>query len=68
MAAGWGTHYELGPPGFPPMSLISKWLALGLMPQLVFWTGFTVIVGSLFGSLTLVLQRTNRQVEAQSRA
>ncbi len=68
MAAGWGTHYEFGPPGFPPMSLVSKWLAIGLMPQLVFWTGFTVIVGSLFGSLTLVLQRTNRQVDAQSRA
>lgn len=67
MAAGWGTHYELGPPGFPAMSLFPKWLAIGLLPQLVFWIGFTVLVGSLFGSLALLFQRTSRWAEAQAR-
>ena len=57
MAGDWGTHYELGPPGFPEMGLLHKWLAIGLMPQLVFWIGFTVLLGSLCGSLSLLFQR-----------
>jgi hypothetical protein len=47
----WGTHYELGPPGFPEMSAIPKWFWIGLVPQLTLWMAFTVIVGSLFGGL-----------------
>jgi hypothetical protein len=57
MAANWGTHYELGPPGFPQMGLISKWFVIGLLPQLSLWIAFTVIVGSLFGSLALLFQK-----------
>ena len=58
MAANWGTHYEQGPPGFPQMSLISKWFLIGLMPQLTLWIAFTVIVGSLFGGLALLFQKS----------
>jgi len=58
MAANWGTHYELGPPGFPEMGLVPKWVLIGLIPQLVFWIGFTVVVGCLFGSLALLFRRT----------
>ena len=61
MAANWGTHYELGPPGFPEMGLVSKWFLIGLLPQLFLWIPFTVIVGSLFGSLALFFQK-RRQV------
>jgi len=57
MAANWGTHYELGPPGFPEMGLVPKWVLIGLLPQLVFWIAFTVVVGCLFGSLTLLFRR-----------
>jgi hypothetical protein len=57
MAANWGSHYEKGPPGFPEMSLVSKWFLIGLMPQLSFWIAFTVMVGSLFGSLALLFQK-----------
>ena len=57
MAANWGTHYEGAPPGFPEMALLPKWLLIGLLPQLVFWVGFTVVVGCLFGGLTLLFQR-----------
>jgi hypothetical protein len=57
MAAGWGTHYELGPPGFPEMDLVPKWLWIGLLPQLVLWISFTVVVGSLFGGLVPLFQR-----------
>ena len=61
MAANWGTHYELGPPGFPQMNLVSKWFVIGLLPQLSLWIAFTVIVGSLFGSAALFFQK-NRQI------
>jgi len=57
MAANWGTHYELGPPGFPEMSLVPKWIVIGLLPQLAFWIAFTVMIGSLFGSLAMLFQR-----------
>lgn len=57
MSANWGTHYELGPPGFPEMGLLAKWIVIGVIPQLCLWIAFTVIVGSLFGSLSLLFQR-----------
>jgi hypothetical protein len=57
MTANWGTHYELGPPGFPEMGLFPKWFLIGLMPQLSAWIAFTVIVGSLFGSFSLLFQK-----------
>jgi hypothetical protein len=59
MAAGWGTHYELGPPGFPEMGLVPKWLWIGLLPQLVLWIAFTVVVGSLAGGLVPLFRRQN---------
>ena len=49
MSLNWGTHYELGPPGFPEMGVFAKWLWIGLLPQMVFWIGFTVVIGGLFG-------------------
>lgn len=66
MAANWGTHYELGPPGFPEMSLVSKWFLIGLLPQLSLWIAFTVIVGSLFGSLALLFQKRRQVTESTS--
>jgi len=47
----WGTHYELGPPGFPEMGPVPRWSWIGLLPQLTFWMAFTVVIGSLFGGL-----------------
>jgi hypothetical protein len=67
MAANWGTHYEMGPPGLPQMSLISKWLLIGFLPQLTFWIVFTVIVGSLFGSLALLFHKGRQPGESASR-
>jgi hypothetical protein len=67
MTANWGTHYELGPPGFPQMSLVSKWFVIGLLPQLSLWIAFTVIVGSLFGSLALLFQKRQPVSEPAAR-
>ncbi len=53
--SNWGTHYELGPPGFPEMAALPKWFWIGLLPQLTFWMAFTVIVGGLFGGLAALV-------------
>jgi len=66
MAANWGTHYELGPPGFPEMNLVSKWFVIGLLPQLCLWIAFTVIFGSLFGSMALFFQKRRQVSESAS--
>lgn len=55
MLADWGTHYELGPPDMPPMGLFAKWLVIGLLPQLTFWIGFTIVVGAIFGSVAAMI-------------
>jgi hypothetical protein len=60
MKANWGTHYELGPAGLPPMGLFTRWLLTGLLPQLTFWIGFTVAVGAIFGSVAVLLTGRTR--------
>lgn len=55
MMANWGTHYELGPPDLPPMGLFTKWVAIGLVPQLTFWVAFTVVVGTIFGAVAAMI-------------
>ncbi|HXY40578.1 MAG TPA: hypothetical protein VEQ10_12965 [Vicinamibacteria bacterium] len=46
--ANWGTHYDVAP-GLPAMSPFSKWLAIGLLPQMTLWIWFTLAIGGLFG-------------------
>jgi len=57
MLGNWGTHYDAVPEGFPESGLVFKYLWLGLLPQLVFWVGFTVLVGALFGSTAFALRK-----------
>jgi hypothetical protein len=51
MLGDWKTHYDLAPPDFPQMSVLSKWLLIGLLPQLTTWLGITVAFGAVFGSI-----------------
>jgi hypothetical protein len=53
----WGTHYDVAPPNFPAMAPLSKWLLIGLLPQMTIWIWFTVVVGSLFGILAGAMAR-----------
>jgi len=54
----WGTHYDVPPsPDFPVMAPLSKWLLIGLLPQMTIWIWFTVVVGSLFGLGAAALAR-----------
>jgi hypothetical protein len=48
---GWGTHYDLPPPGFPAMPRLGRWLWTGLLPQVTIWVAWTVATGAIFGAL-----------------
>ncbi len=58
MIGGWGTHYEFGPPGYPEMGFLVKFVLIALFPQMTFWVMFTVVVGSLVGGITAALSRS----------
>jgi hypothetical protein len=51
----WGTHYDALPPDFPEKSFWPKYLQIALVPQLIFWIAFTVIIGTLFGSIATAI-------------
>ena len=59
----WGTHYDALPPDFPEMSFWPRYIEVALFPQLIFWVGFTVIVGVLFGSIAAAIL-TRRRAES----
>ncbi len=50
--ANWQSHYSTAVPG---NSRVVTYLFYGLIPQLVFWVSFTVVVGSLFGTIAAAL-------------
>jgi len=58
----WGTHYDGPPPNFPTdISWFPKFILIGVIPQLVFWIAFTVIVGALFGAAAVAIAHRGRQ-------
>jgi hypothetical protein len=65
----WGTHYDGPPPGFPAdISWFPKFILIGVIPQLVFWVAFTVIVGTLFGSVAVAIANRGKQEGAIAQA
>jgi hypothetical protein len=56
MRGNWGTHYDyVGVPFALPLSFWPRFFWLAFFPQLVFWVGFTILIGTLAGSLAIVL-------------
>ena len=56
MRGNWGTHYDyVGVPFAAQLAFWPRYLWLALFPQLVFWVGFTILMGALAGSLAVVL-------------
>ena len=55
--ANWGTHYDVAPPGVAEMAPLTKWFMIGVLPQATIWLWFTVVLGSLFGIVTVALFR-----------
>ncbi|HEV8486118.1 MAG TPA: hypothetical protein VGV87_21420 [Blastocatellia bacterium] len=64
MRGNWGTHYDFV--GMPPqfqMSLLPRFFWLAFFPQLIFWVGFTILVGSFSGSIAgSMLHRPKREL------
>ena len=64
MIGKWGTHYDyVGMPVQFDMPLVPKFLWLAFFPQLVFWVAFTIVAGSICGTLTVALIRFKAPVE-----
>jgi hypothetical protein len=68
MIGDWGTHYELGPPGYPEMGFVTNFILIALFPQMTFWIMFTMVVGTLFGGLAALLVGPKETVEAPAEA
>jgi hypothetical protein len=65
MLGNWGTHYDyVGMPAPFQMPFWPRFLWLAFFPQLVFWVGFTAMLGTLAGSLygLVVHRRPERNV------
>ena len=58
---GWGTHYDVAPPNFPPQSFAAKFLHLAVFPQMTFWIGWTVVLGAILGGIVAAIARRGKQ-------
>ncbi len=57
----WGTHYDALPPNYNgPMELLPKYLFIGVIPQLVFWVAYTVVLGALVGTIVAAVARRGK--------
>jgi hypothetical protein len=63
----WGTHYDALPPQYHgPVEFWPKYFQIGLLPQLIEWEVFTVIVGGLLGSIAYALARRGKAAPQQT--
>jgi hypothetical protein len=68
MRGNWGTHYDAIPDPHPPEleQFWPKYLWLAVLPQLTVWIGFTILSGSLTGSITALVKRRKATEQAAS--
>jgi hypothetical protein len=60
--AGWQSHYSAAVPGEPKLEM---YFLAAVIPQLVWWVAFTIVTGSLFGTLATLMVR-GRQPATQT--
>jgi len=54
MRGQWGTHYDYADsPGVREMSFWTAYVSLALVPQLVFWVAYTIVLGMLAGAVVV---------------
>lgn len=62
----WGTHYDVIPPGFPEDTAFwPKYIQIAFVPQVLMWIVFTIIIGTLFGSVAVAIAHRGKR-EAQT--
>ena len=59
MRGDWKTHYDaIPPPPFPQdLPFWTKFIQLAVVPQMIMWIAFTIIMGSLFGGIAIAVAR-----------
>ena len=61
MRAGWETHYSrIGEP-FANMGFAKQYLYEAFIPQMTMWIGWTVVVGSILGTIVAAVARPGKQ-------
>jgi len=56
MLGHWGTHYDALPPNYSgPTSFFGMYGYLALLPQMIIWIAFTVLVGALVGTIVAAI-------------
>ena len=53
----WDTHYSKGPPGVEFPDFWTKFIKIAVLPQMIGWIAFTIIMGSIFGGITAAIVR-----------
>jgi hypothetical protein len=52
----WGTHYDGLPPNYAgPTAFFGQYMFIGFLPQMVIWIAFTVLIGTLLGTIVTAL-------------
>jgi hypothetical protein len=63
MRGDWKTHYDAVPPNFPTdLSFWAKYIQLAVVPQMLMWIAFTIIMGSLFGGIAIAVVNRRKPV------
>jgi hypothetical protein len=58
---GWGTHYDAVSPIFARLPLATKFFYEAFLAQMTLWIGWTVAVGSVFGTVLAALVPRGKQ-------
>ena len=59
---GWGTHYDAIDPTLASASFARRFFLEAVVPQMTLWIGWTVVLGSIFGAITVAVARRGKQV------
>lgn len=60
MQEGWKTHYSAIDPHLANAPFWRQFLDLAVLPQMFLWVGYTVVVGSVFGSIVGAFARRGK--------
>ena len=58
---GWRTHYDAVDRMFAQASFARKFFYMAILPQMTFWIGWTVVVGSILGIIVAAIARRGKQ-------
>jgi len=61
----WGTHYDALPPNYSgPTSFFGQYMLIAFLPQMVIWIAFTVLVGTIVGTIVTAVMCRDKTAPA----